>query len=201
VRASIDEFHEGTAVNPTKAEVTNASKSNTIDDLSSGNGQAVASPPSTELRMITSGPATFTTSTTPDTDNDISGDPPKSSEPSNNPQHNNSSPTLHTGMSEESLPAPGIRPGACTIDGLSELDMQQDGDQSATNEEGEMTINDDDPDVTAAKKQSAANCLKRKRGNELEDEYTDEDSDEEEIPPDDTKPVMEVPEEEDLADM
>jgi hypothetical protein len=35
----------------------------------------------------------------------------------------------------------------------------------------------------------------------LESDYTDDDSDEEEIPPEDTKQVVEVPEEEDLADM
>ena len=64
-----------------------------------------------------------------------------------------------------------------------------------------MTIDDNDPDVTVAKKQSAANCLKRKRENELESDYTDDDSDEEEIPPEDTKQVVEVPKEEDLADM
>ena len=201
MRAPIDEFYEGTAVNPTKTEVINTSKSSTIADLSFNGGQTVASPLSTELRTITSGPATFTTSTTPDTDNDISGDPPKSSKLSNNRQHNNSSPTLHTGMSEESSPAPGIGGGTFTTDGLSEPDMQQNGDQSATNEEDEMTIDDDDDtDVTVTKKQSASKCLKRKRGNESEDKYTDDDSDDEN-PPEDTKPVMEVPDEEDLADM
>jgi hypothetical protein len=198
VRASIDEFHEGIAINTIKAEVTNASKPKKIDDLSSDSGKSVASPPSTELRTITSGPIISITSTIPDPDNDISDDQPKSSEPSNNHGYNNSSPTLHIGISEESTPASGIRRGSYTTDGLSKLDIQQDGDK---NEEDERTIGDADADVIADKKQKAANCLKRKRGNESEDEYTDEDSEEEEIPHEDTKPVLEVPDEEDLADM
>ena len=194
-QAPIDEFLERTAVHRTETQVANTSKSS---------GQVIASRPSVELPTVCSEPTTPITSTTANTDNDISGNPHEPSQLSYDHRSDNSPPTLHTGMSEPSPHATGVEQGTSTTDDdSSEPDMQQNGDQLVTNEEDEMAIDEDHTNVAAAKKQSASNCLKRKRGNESEDEYSDDDDrdSDDEIPPEDTKPVIEVLDEEDLADM